>query len=341
LMKLNKVKYSKIAVVVFLTALIWIWADLALNEEYPLPRVTIKMGRSRPSLWISFGGESAVDINDVVLKGPVSKMSELKRIIRNDPQKLEFTLNAEQQGMLDPGEHPRSVSDFIKNIDWIRALGLTVEDCEPNVVNVSVVKLVQKDLEVRCFDGDGQSCTPESIVPDKVSMFVPDSWSGERLVARVVLTRADIENARSVGVVKKPFIELVTGQTYRYAEESVRIKMPPEGDLESYTVENPTLGYAFSLNTQGKYVAEVKNKEDVLIIAIRATPAAKQAYEDMLFKVMLEIDDKDRDFEEGKLIKRQVSYKFPIGFVENGDIKLDQEPVEAEFILVPVSPENP
>ena len=341
MMKLNKVKYSKIAVVVFLTALIWIWADLALNEEYPLPRVTIKMGRSRPSLWISFGGESAVDINDVVLKGPVSKMSELKRIIRNDPQKLEFTLNAEQQGMLDPGEHPQDVSDFIKNIDWIRALGLTVEDCVPDVVDVNVVELEQKDLDVWCLYRDGILREPESIDPQKVSMFVPKDWFGEKLRAFVDLAPVEISRARSEAISKTPYIELATGQR-RQATTPVEIKMPFKEDTRiTYTIAQPILGFCFSANTQGKYKVEVEKGtlNEVLSITVKATEVAKQAYEDMGYQVILEILDEDiKNAAEGLDIPREVIYNFPDEFVRRDEIELVSPKATATFKLVPVSP---
>ena len=114
-MKLKNIKYKKIAVVVFLTALIWVWADLALDTEHPIPRTTIKMGRSRPNLWISFGGESAIDINNVILKGPVSKVNDAKGIIGKDPQKLEFILDTEQQeryGWTKQGKYELKVQGF-------------------------------------------------------------------------------------------------------------------------------------------------------------------------------------------------------------------------------------
>ncbi len=345
-MKLRKIKYSKIAVVVFLTVLIWVWADLALDTEHTIPRATMMIGRSRSSLWISFRGEPAVDINNIVLKGPVSKIGELKRIISNDPQKLEFTLNPEQQAMVDPGEYPQDVSDFIKNIDWIRELGLTVESCKPDVVDVNVVELVKRELTVQCLDEDGNYRKPESADPQKVDMFVPHDWLGEKLTAYIELTRADIVRARSVEIEKTPYIVLVTGQPKRYATTPVKIKMPPEEDLLGlHNVGTPTLGYCFSANLQGKYkVEKVANLEEVLSITIRATPAAKQAYEEPeRFQVILEIIDKDiKKAEEGQEIRREVIYNFPKEFVSSKQIELVNPKVTAQFKLVKVSPaENP
>jgi hypothetical protein len=337
----REIKFSKIAVVVFLTALIWVWADLALDDEQSFSGATITISKSRSNLWISFRGEPTVDINEIVLEGPVSKISEVKQIISNNPEKLKFNLDAEQHGFISPGEHPLNVREFLRESIWIRELGLTVKSCEPGVVDVNVVELVQKELTVRCIDGDGNPRRPESIEPEKVQMFVPRDWSGERLVALVNLTRGDIEKARSEEIVKTPYIVLATGQPPRRAATSVRIKMPPEGDLlQQYTVKNPKLGYCFSYNLQGKYRVEVKNLIYVLDIPIRATSAAIQAYEENTqYHVVLDIIDSD-EYREGEN-QRVVRYNFPRSFVEKGEIFLDKEPTEAIFMLERVSSGGP
>ena len=52
---LKKIKIRKVAVVVFLTLLIWVWADLALDTEKPFYNATISISRiANPNLWISF-----------------------------------------------------------------------------------------------------------------------------------------------------------------------------------------------------------------------------------------------------------------------------------------------
>ena len=333
-MTTRKIKIRKIAVVIFLTVLIWVWSDLALDDEQSFSGATITIGNSRSNLWISFEGEPTVDINEIVLKGPVSKISEVKQVIGNNPDRLKFNLDAEQHGFINPGEHPLNVRDFLRESIWIRELGLIVESCEPEVVDVNVVELVQKELTVRCIDVDGNPRRPESIEPEKIKMFVPRDWSGERLVAFVNLTRGDIERARSEEIVKTPYIVLGTGQPLRQAATDVKIKMPPEGDLlQLYSIKNPKLGYCFSYNLQGKYEAEVENLPDVLIITIRATPAAIQAYEENTrYHVNLDIIDGD-ELEEG-IIPREVRYNFPRDFVEKGEIELVSPKVTARFKLV-------
>lgn len=328
--------------VVFLTALIWVWADLATDTEYPIPRVTIKMGRSRPNLWISFGGESAVDINDVIFKGPVSKINDAKRIIGNDPQKLEFILDAEQQeryGFTKQGKYPLNVQEFFRNYEWIHQLGLSVPACEPNAVDVDVVELVEKQLTVRVQNQDRAFLEPETVVPSEVVMYVPRDWGGEKLTAYVILSQSEITRARKEAITKTPYIELATGQS-RQATTSVKIKMPLEVDPRiEYTIAQPILVFGFSANTQGKYIVEVENLVEVLSITVKATEAAKQAYENMPFQVLLVVLDEDIKYAEEKLeIQREVIYNFPEEFVRRNEIELVSPKATATFKLIPVSP---
>ena len=175
-------------------------------------------------------------------------------------------------------------------------------------------------------------------------MNVPQDWLGNKLEAYVELTGRDVENARTREIEKTPYIMLVAGQR-RQATTPVKIRMPSTEEFyESYNVENPTLGYCFSPNLQGRYIVEeVINRNEVLNIVIQATLAAKEAYENMLFQVILQIDDADIDkIEEGQIIQREVIYNFPKDFVDRGEIKLVGPRVTAEFKLKKVSPlENP
>jgi hypothetical protein len=341
-MELKKIKYKKIAVVVFLTALIWVWADLALDTEHPVPRTTIRMGISRPNLWISFAGESAVDINNVILKGPVSKINEAKGIIGKDPQKLEFILDTEQQerlGLTRHGKYELKVQDFFRNYDWIHPLGLSIPSCEPNAVEINVVELVEKQLTVRVQNPDRVFLEPETVDPSEVVMYVPRNWGGEALTAYVILSQSEITRARKEAITKTPYIELATGQS-RQAKTPVKIKMPLEVDPRIQSpIAQPILGFVYSDNTQGKYTAEVEKLEEVLNITIRATEAARQAYERVPFQVTLIILDEDIKYaEEGREIQRDVVYNFPEEFVKRNEIELVSPKATATFKLVPVSP---
>jgi len=337
-MMLRKIKYSKIAVVVFLTILIWVWADLALDDTLPVSDAFITVGKSSPSLWLSFGDEPSISIDKIVLKGPASKITNVGRRIKDLSPSFEFFLDAEQERMTEPGEHQLDVHNFLRKSHQIKQFGLTVESCEPAKLTVNVVELVKKSLTVRCFDLSGNSLKTERIEPSKVDMFVPEDWAGEKLTAEVRLMPGEIERARTTLIEKKPYIELALGQI-REAATGVQIKMSAEEDpLKSYTITTATLGYCLSANLQGKYKVSVDNLNEVIgTIAIRATPKAKQAYEGMRYQVILEIDDGDVPPKEPQ---RRVVYNLPQEFVSKGEIMLDQhqQPATARFKLIPLSP---
>ena len=336
---LRNVKYGKIAIVGFITVLIWVWADLALDEKLSVSKVTISVAKSADrSLLVSFADERqpSFSINNVVLKGPASKITDVRRKLNVGLLEFEFFLDPEAEGITEPGAHLLNISNFLRKSEQIKKLGLTVETCEPENVTVNVVKLVKNSLTVQCFDESGIPLKAESIEPLKVDMFVPDDWQGEKLIAKVQLTRREINQAMLSAITKVPYIELPAGQ-YRQATTAVEVKMPPaEERLKDYTITTATLGLSLSENIQGKYKVQVTNLNEVISpIAIRATPEAKQAYESMRYQVILEIDDKDIKAEE---CRRELVYNFPAESISKEDIVLNQAPVQARFTLVPISP---
>ncbi|MHC4426309.1 MAG: hypothetical protein ACYSYV_09450 [Planctomycetota bacterium] len=333
---LRKIKYSKIAVVVLLTVLIWVWTDLTLDETFPVSGAKISMDESRSNRWVSFDEKASVSIDNVVLKGPASKISDVKRKIKDRPPSspsFEFFLDAEQEGMVEPNEYPLDVQNFLRKNDQIRQFGLTVESCKPATLTVKVVELVEKSLTVQCFDENGNSQKTDSTDPSTVSMFVPEDW-GRNEPARVELTRREIEKARAEPMAKTPYIVLPDGQI-RLSSTVVQIKIPPEEDrLDSYRI-TATVGYCLGANLQGKYKVDVDNLSEVMSpIAIRATLEAQQAYEAMRYKVILEIDDEDAKSEGW--VRTPLIYNFPDDSVGKGEIELNQQPVTAQFKLIPL-----
>ncbi len=333
----RKIKYSKVAIVVFLTLLIWVWTDLTLDKTLLVPNVSISIVKSSsPTLWATFRSEdelpvSSISIKYIVLKGSTSRIAEVER---EQSMKLDFSLNPEYQGMTTAGSHTLSVLDFLKKrSNEIRELtGLTVESCEPNMLTVNVEMLVETSLTVKCFNESRRSQDFQSITPPTVTMFVPDGWGRER-PARVELTLGEIEQARSEAIEKIPFVLLADGQK-RYADDPVQVKMPPEGDrLEKLKVGEVGVSFCFSPITQGKYRVLLDNETEVMsVIDIRATQQAKDEYEAMIYQVRLEIYDDDPEATDW--VSRELKYDFPDEHVAKGDIKLDQDPVEARFKLI-------
>ena len=335
----RKIKYSKIAIVIFLTVLIWVSTDLALDEELQIPQVTINVTKSTdPGLWINFKNEEGILVPSIssvkaLLKGPASRAAEVRRKIDEGSLSIEFFLDAEQEGMAEPGEYQLDLLNFLRKSYQMKQFGLMVESCEPETLTVSVVKLVGKSLTVQCFDENRIPVKIESIDPPNVDVFVPEDWEGEKLKAQVKLTRGEIEQARLTPIKKLPYIELVPGQT-RQATTAVKIKAAPVGDrLSEQTITAAKLGIELSVNLQGRYNVEVTNLNEVVRpFTIRATLAAKQAYEQKPFQMTLYI----LDGEEKKLAEEQrkrVVYNFPEEAVRNNEIELKGEPVEAKFTL--------
>ncbi len=335
----KKIKISKIAAVAFLTVLVWVWADLAKMEQYTVSGAKVTVARNPDSsLWISFDDEPLVSIEKIVLKGSASRVADARREMENGTLDFDFTLDPEQEESLaKQGEYLWDVQAFLKRSNRIIQRGLTVVSCEPNQVDIRVVKLIKQPLTVKCVDKDDNPVKTMFIEPSEVLMFVPSGWEREKLTAKVQLTVAEITHARFSTVNKEPYVELAP-QQIRKAQTTVKIKMPPEEDLKSdASVTAVKLRFALSPIIQGKYEIEVDNSNAVWgAIAIRATPEAKRAYEDMKYQVILEIDDEDAKSEAPR---RELVYNFPAEYVARGEIELNQQPVMARFKLTALTTE--
>jgi len=337
---LRKLKYGKIAIVLFLTVLIWVWADLALDEEPPAKSANILVDESADQeLWVSFNQTRRARIQ-MTLSGPHSAFVTLDRKLRSEGKELEFVFNAVHQKMSTPGGHRLRVLDFLQKDKSLKDLGLKVKSCEPEVVDVNVVKLVSNPLPVECFDEDGLALKAESIDPSRVEMYAPESAR----TAQVQLSDSEVAQARSTAVSKTPYVVLGKGWT-KQATTLVKIKMPAEmSRLSDYTITAATLSIALSPNLQDKYRVEVVNLTQVLgPVAIRASAEAKRTYEMQLSPQMtlyiLDDDAKKGESEQS----RAVVYNFPEQFVRKGEIELKNpgQPAEAKFRLIRLaSPET-
>lgn len=328
----RSLKYGKIAIVLFLTVLIWVWADLELDETPPSRAAVIEIDESSSeTVWVSFRQKASADIK-VTLTGPHSAFVALDRSLRSAGRRLTFVFDAEQERMSEPGGHSLEMLAFLQKAKALKDLGLKVKSCVPEFIDVNVVALVKKSLPVECFKEDGQSLEAESIEPSKVEMFVPE---GTR-TAQVRLSDLEIDQARLVAIEQTPYIVLAEG-LIKYAGAPVKIVMPPATDpLSEETIRAPKLGIALSANLQGKYSVEVTNLNEVIgPIQVRTTATAKQAYESMRYQMILEIDDEDVKQAEPR---RHVKYNFPEEFVRADQIRINQPPVQARFKLKAILP---
>jgi hypothetical protein len=333
---IRKPKYGKISVVVFITVLIWVWADLALDEKLPVSNAVISVVKSNPQLWVSIDKKSSFAIEHVVLKGPLRKIAEISRKLE-EQESLKFDFDATEEKMSEPGSYSLTLLPFLHRDKEIKRLGLKVESCKPEMVSVEVVGLVNRRLDIQCVDESRNPLSQATVEPPQVDMLVPEDWGDEKRIAEVLLTSREIKQAGFSPIKKRPYVELAAGQV-KEASKPVEITMPPEPDrLSGYTIKAPTLSIALSPTLQGKYYVDVNNLDEVLSpIAIKATPEAKRAYELQTSPMMtLYVLDGDKNIAEPK---RQVVYNFPEESVRKGEIELNQQqPAEAKFKLIQVS----
>lgn len=329
-------KLGKIAIVLFLTVLIWVWADLELDETPPERGAVIQIDESaNEAIWVSFGHKASIDIR-ITLSGPHTAFLALDRELRSEGRKLAFVFDAEQEHMTEAGKsHSLRVLDFVQQNKRLKDLGLKVESCVPEIIDVNVVALIKIPLPVECFREDGQPLDVESIEPATVEMFVPE---GTR-TARVRLGAADIDQARLVGVEKTPFIVLAEGLT-KQATSPVRIMISSEQSrLPEYSISPATFDIAMSQAMWKKYDPNVTNLTQVrLPITIRATEEAKRRYKNQQLPHMtLHIFDSDESDGKGS---REMVYNFPEELVRSGEIKLVENPSQpamAKFKLMPLT----
>jgi len=336
----KKIKYSKITIVIFLTVLIWVWADLALDETLPEKSAVVVVDESvDPKLWISFDKSPSANIK-ITLSGPHTAVTTMDVELRKGLKPLEFIFNAVQEQMDKPGTHSLKLLEFLQKDRQLRRRGLKVESCDPNELSVNVVELFKKSLTVECFDVSDNPLKAQSIEPSKVDAFVP---ADSRLTAKIKLTKAEIEQARKAPIKKIPNVELAA-EHIRESSTAVTIKLAPEEDpLTVQRIEEATLVIAMSPTLLAKYYVEVTNLTPLLSssIVVRATNEAKEAYEyQKLPHMTLYIFDDDT--KQGEEVQRKaVHYNFPPEFVRTGEIQLDQEPATADFKLMPLpSAEN-
>jgi hypothetical protein len=311
---------------------------LAQDETLPdRPAIIVVDQTANPELWVSLDKAMSRDVR-MTLSGPHSAIVDFSRKLR-EGQSFQIDFDAAQEKMDQPGSYTLAVPVFLQKNKQIRQFGLRVVSCRPKTISVDVVRLVKKTLTIRCVDEKANLLQAAVIEPPQVSMFVPENWSGERLEAQVTLAPSEIKQAEVSPVEKKPYVELAPGYTSS-AAVAVKITVPERQQLADYVVTKVTPEYSLSANLQGKFRVEVLNLDAVMSpIAISATPEAKLAYENMTYQVRLEIDDDDAKSTEPQ--RKALVYNFPEEYVRRDEIRLNQQPVIAQFKLIPLSSSGP
>jgi hypothetical protein len=326
----KKVKLGKVSAVIFLTLLVWVWADLASDEQYPVSSTIISVAPSNPqNLWVSFDSGSSVSIREIALKGPSARIAEVKSIVK-EKGRLEFEFDVVREDMNEPGQHQLQLLQFLQRDSQIKRLGVKVESCKPESVSFTVRKLVKTpNVEVQCVDAGGNQIAAE-IDPLRVDMLLPQDWPGR--IATVQLSPTEITQARQVAIHKQPLV-LLGGERTVTADRTVAIKIQQELLPEQQI--KPSIGIALPPNLQGKYKVDVQNLLGLAAaFNIRATAEARSLYAGQTYQLMLEIGDGDEDYTEYQ--PRQLKYCFPEEALRKAEIEAAQVAPTAHFKLIPM-----
>jgi hypothetical protein len=334
----GRIKFGKIAIVIFITVLIWIYADLAIDEEYTIPSTTISITRpADATLWVSFQEESSsIQINNLKLSGPASRISQFRQAVNNGNVSLNISFLPDKQGVREPGDWAIPIDSVLSDSEMMREWGFMVESSEPDIITVTATELVPKILAVKCVDENSGPLTAQKIEPAELEMWLPEDWVGDALVR---LTPEEIRQSRSFPVEKVPSVRI--GEEIWPAQKSVKVSLPQDA-LKEGTIQNVTLGIIYGLNMDGKYRVEIENLTEVIgQITVQSTPQAREDYENMRYQVILEIDDKFEGEEPGKVLEQPLIYNLPPEHVRKGEIIVapTQTPVTAKFKLIPMGSE--
>lgn len=334
----KKFKPGKISIVVFLTFLIWAWADLAMEDTLILSDIRIEVAKTTDqSLWVNFVVEGAdpnlrtsVALDEVILKGPAARVTEVSRRKNRGDLDLNLFIVPEQEGLTEAEAHSLNVLDFLRKNDEIRALGLTVESCEPQRLTLVTYKLEERDVTVECVGIDAS--LQVTLNPSSVRAYVP---AGKTLQARIQLSPAEQNQAKSGPIEKTPYVELAPSQR-RDVTTKVKVTLAPIQNVLSEFVVPATYGICFSPNLQGKYRVIVHNEATELAnVYVKATTPAYMAYRDAPYQLILYIQDADRQNTQWPL-SRLFVFGFPGDYVQRGEIEARDPAPNAKFTLVPI-----
>jgi hypothetical protein len=323
-------KIKKAVLIIFITCLIWVWADLSLDDVLENQTVTIVASRANPKLWVTLDGKSELQLK-ANISGPVGKIREIAQKIDSGKEKLEVTFDAEKQNMADEGEYTlQDVRKFLAESKKISDYGLGVKFVRPDTLKIKVVELKDQTLPIKCVDETDTEIPGAKITPDIITTLAPEHVDSAK---KKLSSSMEKKQARSGAIEKKPYIELANGEI-RNIDITVKLELPTTSeDMGPQTISG-TLGFIFSANLAGGYKVEFIKKPEIGSIPIIATAEAKAAYEEKGFEVLLEIQDDDVGKPE---ITRQIIYNFPAKYVSEDKIRLKGNPVDAKFKLVPIS----
>ncbi|MBW8035803.1 MAG: hypothetical protein FVQ79_09285 [Planctomycetes bacterium] len=319
---------KKYALVVFITLLVWFWANNAIEDQIEVS-VSITTTQTRDSdILVTFDKPMPLNVK-ITVKGPSSKISDLQKLIASGQENLDFVYSLQNDLKGEAKTIPLVTAEWLNQTVKMKSFGLTVESesAKPAMIQVTIEKLVKKELVIECFDEDGISITPDSLNPSKANIFVKQGWVEP---ARIDLTATDVEKAQKDYVIKEPYVQL--GPNNRRYGKRVTVKLSST-ELDTVQFKPLNISFAVSKNLQGKYKVELKNESELTeSTTFKATTEAMDAYKKSpvhIFVLVFDDDEKEID-----VITRDVIYNFPPEYLVKGEIALAQPPVKARFELI-------
>jgi len=328
---------KKFGVVIILTGLIWIWADKAMTLTRSDIPATIHIDKQIDQhLWVALDRRPFAQIK-LKVSGPSARIDQMdKQLKEKGTLGFDFYLNPTSEGMFTPGTPYRlPLLQFIQKSKLIQDLGLTVESCTPEAVSVEVVKLVNQSLAIQVLNENKVPVNNAILEPAVVDMLVPENWTGEARKATIILTSQEIE--QTAPVTRRPFVELDAGLT-RLADTHVKVSLPStESRLRDYTIDETNIGLTYSYTMQGSYKVDILNRNQVFgAVKIRATPEAKAQYDNIPYKMRLNIIETDA--KAAGEVERELIFNLPEEYVRKGEITINEpQPRRAKFRLVPIT----
>ena len=327
-----------IVLVVSITSLIWVWADLAQDERLADVSATVYVDEAaNPNCWVTLDGELSLPIK-ITLVGSASRIAEIDRKLRAkgpaEKFSFDFEFDAEAEGIAAPDVYRgRELLAFLKKDKGIRKLGLNIESVTPEQITVEVKRLIKQRLTIECKGEDGKPLRAESIEPQQIEMLVPEDRRD--LKALVELNAAQVQQAVARAILVRPYIEIMPGRRTP-ADTKVQVKIHPVEPRLKECQFPAVIGFTCSENLFGEFDIELLNPDQLpSIITVEATPEAESAYKNSSFKLLLIIEDTDRNATEA--LSRLLVYNFPVEFERKDEIRGINPAPEARFRLIPRS----
>lgn len=328
---------QKVSLVIFITVLIWVWADLSLDEEHRESSAILTITPSSdPSLWVRFKDDNSLQIslNQITLAGPVLRIAQLRKDLESGDFKLRFTLDPDEE-VIKESQQPYSIAilNILQKSSELRKRGLKITDCSPEKVDVLATKLVMRTLKVVCYDGDAP-ITNAQVEPETIQMLVPPTIAESELAANIRLKSQDIARAKEQAIEMFPSIDFAVGIT-RQSDKAVKVKLP-ETDikLETFSLQG-RIGFIVNSDVLEKYKIDLLNAQEFAsTVQIRATKEAFEAYRNQIFHYLLELKTEDA---KAEITTRTPQYNFPESFIQKGQIQKIRELESARFKLIPIS----